>query len=139
MKRLFKILIASLLLLTSCDAPTEIEISKAWSRPAQQGENGVIYFLLQNHSGNADELIGITSDVAETVEIHESSMEGDVMQMRQVSSVPIDANENVEFEPGGYHVMLIKLKKDLKPGEEIQVTLQFKNHEDTPLNVSVHE
>jgi copper(I)-binding protein len=66
-------------------------------------------------------------------------MEGDVMQMRQVASIPIDANENVEFEPGGYHVMLVKLKRDLKPGEEIQVTLQFKNHEAITLSVSVQE
>jgi periplasmic copper chaperone A len=139
MKRLIKILIASFVLLTSCDAPTGIEISEAWTRPAQQDENGAIYFLLQNHSGDADELLGITSDVAETVEIHESSMEGDVMQMRQVASIPIDANENVEFEPGGYHVMLVKLKRDLKPGEEIQVTLQFKNHEAITLSVSVQE
>jgi copper(I)-binding protein len=139
MKRLIIILVASLFLLTSCEAPTGIEISEAWTRPAQQGGNGAVYFLLQNHTGNADELIDITSEAAEMVEIHESRMEGDVMQMRQVSSIPIAGKEDIEFEPGGYHVMLIQLTQDLKPGEEIQVILQFKDHEDIPISVPVRE
>jgi copper(I)-binding protein len=133
------ILLAVILLLNACSAATGIEVSNPWARPALQDGNGAVYFLLQNHSAAGDELTGATSDVAQAVEIHESSMEGDVMQMRQVISVLIGGKESIEFGPGGYHVMLIGLNQELKAGNEIQVTLQFKNQEDIQVAVPVQE
>lgn len=133
------ILLAVIFLLNACSEATGIEVGNPWARPALQGGNGAVYFLLQNHSADGDELTGATSDVAQAVEIHESSMEGDVMQMRQVMSVPIGGKESIEFGPGGYHVMLIGLNRELKAGDEIQVTLQFKDHEDILVAVPVQE
>ena len=130
---------AGIFLLSSCDAATGIEISNAWMRPAAKDGNGAVYFALQNHSASADELTGVSSDIATAVEMHESKMEGDVMQMNQLMSIPIKGKASVEFAPGGYHVMLIALKKDVKIGDQVQVTLHFKDHEDMALNVPVQE
>ena len=126
-------------LLNACLAATGIEISNAWARPALQDGNGAVYFLLQNHSAFRDELTGVSSDAAQAVEMHESKMEGDVMQMRQISSLPIGGKESIEFGPGSYHVMLVGLKQELKAGDELQITLHFKNHEDIRVIVSVQE
>jgi copper(I)-binding protein len=139
MKRFFVLMLMGILLLTACSAATGIEISNAWTRPTLKGNNGAVYFLLQNHSAGSDELTGISSDVAEAVEIHESTMEGDVMQMRQVSSFPIAGKKSIEFGPGGYHVMLIGVKQELTAGDVIQLTLHFKDHEDILLSVPVQE
>ena len=139
MKIRIVILLAAAFLLNACSPTTGIEVSSTWARPALQEGNGAVYFLLQNHSAAGDELTGISSDIARAAEIHESKMEGDVMQMQQVSSVPIGGKESVVFEPGGYHVMLIGLKQELKAGDEIQVTLQFKNHEAIQVAVPVQE
>ena len=84
-----------------------------------------------------DEIVGVTSDVAESVEMHESRMTGDVMEMRQVQSVPLGAGEQVTFEPGGLHIMLVGLKQDLKTGDEFEINLLFKNHNDLRVNVDV--
>jgi len=72
------------------------------------------------------------------VEIHLSAMDANgVMKMSQQESIPLAADEEVVFKPGGYHVMMVNLKQDLKPGDEIVVTLHFQTHEDIVLKVSV--
>ena len=50
------------------------------------------------------------------------------MRMREVKGgVPLDAKSVTELKPGSYHVMFMGLKKQLKEGEKIPVTLKFKN------------
>ncbi|HEY3477107.1 MAG TPA: copper chaperone PCu(A)C [Anaerolineales bacterium] len=125
------------LLFNSCSAPgvEGLEVRDAWARPALQGGNGAVYFVIQ--SSEADEIVGVTSDVAESVEIHESRMNEDVMEMRQLQSVPLGAGEQVMFEPGGFHIMLIGLRQDLQIGDEFAISLRFKDHEDLQINVTV--
>ena len=139
MKKIITILLLGIFLLSACDAATGIEISNAWIRPALKDGNGAVYFLLQNHSAGRDELTGASSKAAQAVEMHESSMEGDVMQMQQVTSIPIPGKASIEFAPGGLHIMLIGLNEDLQVGDEIQVTLHFTEHEDILLTVPVQE
>jgi copper(I)-binding protein len=67
MKRLFPFLLMSILLLTACSPATGIEVNKAWARPAARGETGAVYFVLENHSANAEEVAGVSSDVADVV------------------------------------------------------------------------
>jgi copper(I)-binding protein len=139
MKFIIVIVLAISLLLNACNAATGIEISNPWARPALKDGNGAVYFLLKNHSAAVDELTGVSSEVAQTTEIHESKMEGDVMQMRQVASLPIQEKESIEFGPGGYHVMLVGLNQELKAGDEIQITLHFEGNEDILVTVPVQE
>ena len=139
MKRIILILLLGGFLLSACNAATGIEISNPWMRPAQKDGNGAIYFLLQNYSAGSDELTGASSDAAQAVEMHESSMEGDVMKMQQVTSIPIPGKASIEFAPGGLHIMLVGLSEDLQVGDEIQVTLHFAEHEDIQLRVPVQE
>ena len=110
-------------------------------RATAQGENSAVYFVLQNDSTEHDELIEVSSDLADSVEMHESSMmEGtDVMQMNRVTSVALDADSKVTFAPGGLHVMLVGVKNELKIGDVVEITLHFRNHADIPVSVSVAE
>lgn len=139
MKKLATTLLTLVLLLSACGASGDIEAHNAWARPATKGENTAVYLTLHNHSSQADELIGASSPAAEAVELHETIMEDNVMKMSPVASVPLAANEEVTFEPGSLHIMLIGVKEDLKPGGHIGVILHFKNHEDITLEVPVGE
>lgn len=139
MKRFFVLIMVGSFLLSACSPATGIDVSNAWARPAVQGGNGAVYFLIQNNSAGADELTGVSSDIADAIEMHESKMEGDVMQMRQVMSVEIPGKASIEFAPGGLHVMLIGLKQELKVGNKLQVTLHFEDHEDITVTVPVQE
>jgi copper(I)-binding protein len=108
-------------------------------RPAAQGENGAIYFVIHNRGPSADTLTGVSSDIAEAIEIHESKMSGDVMQMQQLDSVPLEASSETKFEPGGLHLMLVDLTTDLKVGDAVDITLHFTNFEDINVTVPVSD
>ena len=71
--------------------------------------------------------------------MHQTSLDGDIMRMRQATSVPIEAKGRVEFAPGGYHVILVELKRDLHVGDDLQVRLHFCEQEDITLTVPVPE
>ena len=138
MKRIFILILLGILLLAACGPEKGIEIHGAWIRPARQSENGAVYFVIHNHSSQADELIGVSSDIA-VAEMHESKMSGDIMQMNQVESVLLEPYTEIEFAPGGLHVMLVNLTNDLKIGDQIEVILHFKNSEDIKVAVPVRE
>lgn len=137
----------AVLLLAACAAPSragpEIRVEKAWARPtiassteaatatpAMPGMAGsdatsAAYFVIVNDGDAADALTGAAADVAATAEVHETRIVADVAQMAPVTRVAIPAHGRVEFKPGGYHVMLDGLKRDLRAGETFRLTLQF--------------
>jgi copper(I)-binding protein len=140
-KRILNVIFVLAFFISACTAEEGITVHNAWMRPTAQGDNGAIYFVIHNQSAQADELIGASSNVTDSVEIHESSMAAgtDIMQMNQVFSVPLERRSEVVFEPGGYHVMLVNVGRDLQVGETVEMSLHFKNHADVPVNVSVAE
>lgn len=129
------------LLLTACGAQVgEVETQGIWIRSAMQGENSAMYILLSNHSAQDDEMVGASSDIAVAVEVHKSMMDSNgTMKMTPQDSVPLPAGTEVEFAPGGLHIMFVGLKKDLKIGDTVNVVLYFKNHADISLMVPVQD
>jgi copper(I)-binding protein len=125
--------------LSACGAEPGIEVREAWMRPAAQGENGAIYFVIHNRGSNADALTGVSSDAAGAIEIHESKMSGDVMQMQQLDSVPLEPSAEIKFEPGGLHIMLVDLTTEFKVGDAVDITLHFTNFEDISVTVPVSD
>jgi len=126
-------------LLSGCSttATEVVEIRDAWARPAVQGGNGAIYLVIR--SSEPDELVGASSDIADAVEIHESTMSEDVMEMHQLEFVPLEPGEDVTFKPGGLHIMLIGLRQDLKNGDRIEITLHFSRYQDIRVSVPVQD
>jgi copper(I)-binding protein len=140
MKRILITIILGALLLSACGMGGDIEVHEPWARAALQGENSAVYLMLHNHSNQADELVGVSSEVAEAVEVHLSQMGANgEMQMSPQTSVPLAAGEEVMFQPGEYHIMLVGIKQDLKVGDHFQVVLHFKTHADITVDVIVQE
>lgn len=123
--------------LSACSAPEDIEVHQAWIRPTMHGENAAVYFTIHNHTAVADQLLGASSPVADVIEIHESKLENDIMQMSKLESVALDADEEIIFKPGGYHMMLINIKQELVLGQHIGLILHFNTHEDIVVEVHV--
>ncbi len=140
MKRFFLMAVLAAWLLSACGAPGDIEALQPWARAAMMGENSAVYMELRNSSDQADDLVGVSSDVAQAVEIHLSSMNSEgMMQMVKQDSIPLPVNAEIQFAPGGLHIMLIGLTRELKAGDHFQVTLHFRTHADIVLDVVVQK
>jgi hypothetical protein len=110
----------------------------------------------------------VPSDVAGSVELHETvaadgaeSMEGDsmestttamsgdmgtettmgggMMSMQPVEAIEVPADGSVALEPGGYHIMLLDVKKVLAVGDTIEVTLTFEKAGEVQTTAEVRE
>jgi len=106
-------------------AEPSIHVVDAWARATPPGvENGAVYCKITNH-GAADRLVGARSSAARGAEIHASSSENGVVEMRRIDALPIGAGASVELAPGGTHVMLLGLPAPLVAGTKVALTLVF--------------
>ena len=83
---------------------------------------------LANASSIPYALTSVSFNAAGMVELHETSMNGKMMQMRRISQIDIPANGSVELKPGSYHVMLMGLDKGLTAGTTETLTLTFSDN-----------
>ena len=126
-----KKLMATLILagLATSVSAAGIHIEDGWARATVEGmKMGGAFMKIQNDEAKQDFLVGGSSPVAERVEVHTHINDNGVMRMREVKGgVPLAAKGVTELKPGSYHVMFMGLKKQLKEGEKVPVTLKFKN------------
>ena len=84
------------------------------------------FLTLENTGAEADRLVSATSSVAKDTQIHEMSMEGEVMKMRAFADgIAIPAGETVVLSPGGFHLMFMGLNQPFVEGQTVTVTLTF--------------
>jgi copper(I)-binding protein len=104
----------------------DIIIKDQWIRPGAEKMATALYFTVVNKGSEADTLYAVDTDVAKMVQIHETYSNGDVMGMREISSITIEPESLVKLEPGGMHIMVMRLKKDISNGDEIEFKLYFR-------------
>jgi len=123
-----KLLIASLLTITaSAWAQTvTVKVDGAWVRGTVSMQKATGAFMRLTPSAEA-RLVSVSSPAAGAAEIHEMSMENDVMKMRQVDGLDLKANRSTDLKPGGFHIMLMDLKAPLKGGDMVPMTLTFED------------
>lgn len=120
-----KTTLAAALLISLASLPAwaaNISVTNAWARATMPGQPvGGAYMKIQS---DADaRLLSASSSAVPRVEVHEMKMDGDVMRMREVKAIDLPKGKTVSLEPGGYHIMLMGLKKPITAGEVIPLTL----------------
>ena len=151
MKRGWSVIIILLLALVSgCGGGSEssIQIEDAWVRAVvatemdgqsqdqtdmgadetmghMSGSISAAYMVIYNTSSQADRLLEASSKIAHSTELHISEVKDGVMSMHPVDSVDVPAEGSAELKPGGLHIMLIGIEKDLVAGEKVPLTLEF--------------
>ena len=105
----------------------DIVIKDQWIRPGAEKMVTALYFTLENNGSEADTLYAVETDIAKMVQIHETYSSGDVMGMREIGKIIIEPESSVKLEPGRKHIMVMRLKRDIKKGDEIEFKLHFKN------------
>ena len=97
-----------------------IKIENAYVRATAPGQPAAGAFMkIENGGTAADQLVSASSPAAGEVQLHQMSMEGNVMKMGQVKDIVVPANGSVDLKPGGYHIMLMNIKAPLKAGETV--------------------
>jgi len=102
-----------------------LSVGNAWVREARAGGTTAAYLGLVNGRLEDDVLVGVSTDVAERATIHETVTKDGMMGMQQVDGVTIPAGKTVLLEPGGYHIMLENLVKDVPAGSQVTLVLTF--------------
>jgi copper(I)-binding protein len=131
-----KVLSALSLYLLASLAHAQVNVKDAWVRAtvAQQKATGAFMML---ESKQEAKLVAAQSPVAGVVEVHEMAMDGGVMKMRPIPFLALPAGKAVELKPGGYHVMLMDLKAQVKDGDMVPVTLVVEGKDGKRQNIEV--
>lgn len=113
--------------ISQAQLPGTIVVEKPFSRATPGGAQvGAGYMTITNKGTAADRLVSASSPAAGKVQIHEMSMQDNVMKMRELTEgLPIEAGKTVSLAPGGFHLMMMELKAPLKAGDKVPVTLTF--------------
>jgi len=99
-----------------------ISVTDAWARATMPGQP-VSGAYMQIQADADARLVGVSSSVVPRVEVHEMNMDGGVMRMREVKAIDLPKGKTVSLEPGGFHIMLMNLKKPIAASDVIPLTL----------------
>jgi periplasmic copper chaperone A len=104
-----------------------LKIDHPWARATPKGASVAGgYLKITNNGTTPDRLIGGSTDAAKKFEIHEMSMDGGVMKMRELpDGLVIPPGATVELKPGSYHVMMTGIAKPLMKGDHVKASLTF--------------
>ena len=123
------LLFAAALLAAAAASASPITFGHPYSHPtAAPGVPGVGFITLSNAGKKTDRLLGAQSPAVESIEIHETQMQGGVMKMRALAKgVALPAGKTVALAPGGIHLMLFGPRQPLVAGQSLPVTLRFEH------------
>lgn len=124
--QLFCAICALCSLALTCNAYAEVTVQNAWVRATvpQQKAAGVFFDIQATENL---QLVEAQTSVATSAELHEIKMENDVMRMRPLEQLALPAGKKVNLKPGGYHLMLMGLKNQIKVGDVIPLRLMFQD------------
>ena len=125
--------------LVALPAWAQVSAERPWTRATPPGAKVGGGFMQLRSSGAADRVVGASSPVAGRVEMHVTVREGDVMKMREVTAFEVPAGGTFELKPGGAHLMLVDLKRPLKKGEKVPLTLKLEKGGELNMELTVEE
>ena len=103
-----------------------LQIDHPWARATPPAaKNGAVYVEIRNTGSEPDRLVAVSTSAAEKAELHRTERDGDILRMREATTVEIPPNGGALLQPGGLHIMLSGLKGPLKAGTEFPLILQL--------------
>ena len=115
----------SLYLGLGSSAYAQVTVDRAWVRATVPNQTATGAFM-RITANKEVQLSSVRSPVAGLAEVHEMTMDNGIMRMRAVGRLQLKAGQSVELKSGGYHLMMLALKQQIKQGEAVPLTLEFK-------------
>jgi copper(I)-binding protein len=116
--------LAAVMAVTAVAAHAEVSVKDVWVRATVPQQKATSAFM-QLSAPVDSRLISVATPLTPVAEVHEMKMEDGVMRMRRTTALELPAGKTVELTPGGYHVMLMDLKQQVKAGDTVPLTLVF--------------
>jgi periplasmic copper chaperone A len=107
-------------------AADSVKVYDAWVKDTVPGAM-VSAAYLRIKSNAPVKLVKAESPVAGMTEIHKMEMKDGIMKMQAVDAVEVVPGKVVDLKPGGYHIMLMMLKDQIKAGAKVPLTLTFED------------
>jgi copper(I)-binding protein len=120
-------------------AASAVSVTDAWVQSPATDRTGAAYMVIQNRGSTADKLLSASTDICRVAELHETHEMGGMMQMSPLASIEVPAGGKAELKPGGMHVMLIDLTRELKTGEKVTLKLKFEKAGEVTVTADVRE
>jgi copper(I)-binding protein len=142
MKRSFAVAALVAVVATACGGASSgnVAVDDPWARTSAMMQSaGAVYMELSADEADALVAASVDPSIAPTVEIHETSGDGDMMSMSPVDSIELPAGGTVTLEPGGYHIMVLGLVAPLEDGQTFDLTLEFENGGTQTVEVEVRD
>ncbi|HEY5806751.1 MAG TPA: copper chaperone PCu(A)C [Povalibacter sp.] len=120
------LLVLSVPMLAACGGPSgkPVLIDNAWSPVAPPGVSTIAVYA-DVSSTQADTLMGVSTTLADSAQIHSMNEAAGMMQMRHVPRVELQPGVTLHLAPGGMHVMLLGVKQSLPVDAEIPLVFHF--------------
>jgi periplasmic copper chaperone A len=124
----------------SAFAAGRLDMANAWIRTAPAGAMMLAGYATLRNTGDAPVVITSagSADFGD-VSLHESVEENGVMRMRPLQSVEIAPGASIDFSPGGRHLMLMRPRRVLKPGESAKISLKLRGGADVSADFVVRD
>ena len=107
-------------------AHAQVTVTDPWVRATTSQQKATGAFMKLSPATPMT-LVSASSPVAGVVEVHEMVTQDGVMKMRAMPGLPLAPGKVTELKPGGYHIMLMDLKKPVSVGEKVAITLVLEN------------
>jgi len=114
-----------------------IAVGDAWARATPRTATTGAAYVTITDNGSPDQLTGFSTPVAGMAQLHDMKIVNGVMKMRAVASIPLPTGKPVTLAPGGFHVMLTRLKHPLKKGDTFPLTVTFEHAAPITVRVTV--
>ncbi len=105
-----------------------LTVDDLWGSPTPEvASNGALYLSVHNDSDTDDQLLSVSSPRCGGGRVHLSAGHagGATMAPATVADTSAAKGESLVMEPGGLHVMCMKLNSPLVDGEQIELVLEF--------------
>lgn len=133
---MIRAVVCASLLAASVSGWAQVEVKSAWVR-GTVGAQKTTGAYMEISSAQGASLVGAESAAAGEAEVHEMRMDKNVMRMRAIPKLDLPAGKTVELKPGGYHVMLIDLKRPLNKGDSVPLRLRIENRDKSVTTIEV--
>ncbi len=134
----FLMIVACFLIFSTDSVFADISITNAWIRATHpQAKMSAAYMTIRNAGSANDRLLAASSPICEVAELHHVLKDNGMMKMRPVAFIEIPGGGEIRLKKGGFHIMFIRLKHQLKPGSSYPVKLTFEKKGAVELNLPV--